>query len=72
MKQAKFTVAAILASLMPSGAVLAHSDAIDHSAVMTVLHNLAHVLQPLFWLPVALLAALVTFVFISRTNKRES
>lgn len=72
MKQPKFTVAALLAAIMPSGAVLAHSEAIGQSAIMTVLHNLVHTLQSVFWLPAALLAAVVTLVFISRTNKRES
>ena len=67
MKQPKFTVAAVLAALTP-GAVMAHSDAIGQS----VIHNLTHALQSVLWLPAMLLTAIVTLVFISRTNKRES
>jgi H+/gluconate symporter-like permease len=72
MKQNRITVAAMLASLLPTASAMAHSEVTAESGILAAVHHLVHALQANPLLP-AIIAGVVIAVFaISRINKRES
>ena len=72
MKRSRITVAVLLASLLPSASVMAHSEVTAESGILASVHHLLHALQANPLLP-AIIAGVVIAVFaISRFNKRES
>ena len=72
MKRSRITVAALLASLLPTASVMAHSEVTAESGILASVHHLLHALQANPLLPVIVAGVVIAVFALTRPSKRES